>query len=79
MRAIQISSRTDKKGKLKIDYQLNKSESDVRILILLDDNNNEMDEEKLWLDSMSKNSTFDFLNDEAEDIYSLNDGELFND
>ncbi len=78
MRAIEINSKTDKKGHLKIDYQLNKSDSNVRVLILIDDNS-DLDDEKLWLESVSKNPVFDFLKDKTEDIYSLNDGEPFND
>lgn len=79
MRAIEINSRTDKKGHLKIDYKLNMSERNVRILILMDDDNSIIEDEKLWINSISKNPAFDFLNDPNEDIYSLNDGESFND
>ena len=32
------------------------------------------DEESLYLKSISNNPAFDFLNDPAEDIYSLTDG-----
>jgi hypothetical protein len=78
MRAIEINSKTDKKGHLKIDYQLDKSDSNVRVLILVDDNPDN-DEEKTWLDSISSNPAFDFLKDKSEDIYSINDGEPFND
>ncbi|MFW6272928.1 MAG: hypothetical protein ACOC2U_04020 [bacterium] len=78
MRAIEINSKTDKKGHLKIDYQLDKSDSNVRVLILVDDNPDN-DEEKIWLDSISSNPAFDFLKDKSEDIYSINDGEPFND
>jgi len=78
MRAIEINSKTDNKGHLKIDYQLDKSDSNVRILILVDDNSDN-DEEKIWLDSISSNPAFDFLKDETEDIYSISDGEPFND
>ena len=79
MRAIEINSKTDKAGHLKIDYQLDKTNSNVRIIILLDDIKADQDEEKLWMTSISKNPAFDFLNDDCEDIYSLNDGEPFND
>lgn len=78
MRAIEINSKTDKEGHLKIDYKLNKSNSHVRILILLDDDN-EQEEEKLWLKSISNNPAFSYLDDPAEEVYSLNDGEPFND
>ena len=79
MKAIEINSKTDKTGHLKINYKLDKSESNVRILILLDEDSSEQEEEKLWMNSISKNPTFDFLNDSIEDIYSLKDGEPFND
>jgi len=78
MRAIEINSKTDKTGHLKIDYKLDKSDINVRVLILLDDDT-EQDEEKLWLKSISKNPAFSYLNDPAEEVYSLNDGEPFND
>jgi hypothetical protein len=79
MKAIEINSKTDKTGHLKINYKLDKSESNVRILILLDEDSSEKEEEKLWMSSISKNPAFDFLNDSEEDIYSLKDGEPFND
>ncbi|WP_372947103.1 hypothetical protein [Mariniphaga sp.] len=79
MKAIELNSRTDKKGYLKIKYPLEKSEKNVRILILVDEDNNETEEEELWLKAISQNPAFDFLKDESEDIYSLNDGEPFND
>ena len=78
MRAIEIISKTDKKGHLKIDYQLDKSISNVRVLILVDDNSDK-DEENIWMDSITSNPAFDFLNDQSEDIYSIKDGEPFND
>lgn len=78
MKAIEIHSETDQDGVLKISYKLNKSNSKVRVLILFEEIN-ESDEEKLWIDSISKNSAFDFLNDPAEDIYSIKDGEPFHD
>lgn len=79
MKAIELNSKTDKSGHLKIDYNLDMSESNVRVLILLDDDSNEQDEEKLWMNSITKNPAFDFLNNSFEDIYSLKDGEPFND
>jgi hypothetical protein len=78
MKAIEIISETDQDGVLKIRYNINKSNSKVRVLILYDDKN-ESDEEKLWMDSISKNPSFDFLNDPAEDIYTIKDGEPFHD
>lgn len=79
MRAIEIISKTDKSGHLKIDYMLNKSDRNVRILILLEEDSYEQEEEKLWMNSISKNPSFDFLNEPVEDVYSLKDGEPLND
>jgi hypothetical protein len=79
MRAIEINSKTDKLGYLKLDYKLDKFESKVRVLILIDDNPSEIDDENLWLKSISKNPSFDFLYDASEDVYSLNDGDPFHD
>ena len=79
MSVIEINSKTDSKGLLKFNYNLNKSNSRVRILILLDDNKQNTDEEMLWMQSISSNPAFDFLNDPAEDIYSITDGEPIDD
>lgn len=79
MKAIEINSKTDKYGNLKIEYPLNKKNRNVRVLILLDDDYINPEDEKFWLQSISKNPAFDFLNDPAEEIYSLKDGEPFND
>lgn len=83
MKAIEIRSKTDKFGHLRIDYQLDKSEHDVRILILMDEDTSgyksEQEEEKLWMQSIAKNPAFDFLKEPSEDTYSLKDGEPFHD
>jgi hypothetical protein len=79
MKAIEINSRTDKTGYLKINYKLNRSDSKVRVLILLDDDSSDIDEEAIWMNSISNNPAFNFLKDSAEDVYSLEDGQPFND
>lgn len=79
MKAIEINTKTDKQGHLKINYPLNKKESNVRIIILVDEKNDDKDEEKLWLNSISSNPAFDFLKDVTEDIYSLTDGSSIRD
>lgn len=78
MKAIEINSKTDKHGHLRINYPLNKKNSKVRVIILLIEDN-ESEEEKLWMQSISNNPSFDFLKEPEEDIYSLDDGELIND
>ena len=78
MKAIEINSKTDKHGHLRINYPLNKKNSKVRVIILLIEDN-ESEEEKLWMQSISNNPSFDFLKEPEENIYSLDDGEPIND
>ena len=78
MKAVEINSKTDKDGHLKINLPLNKSDKKVRVLVLMDDSP-ESAEEELWLESVSKNPAFDFLSNESEDIYNLSDGEPIDD
>ena len=75
MKAIEINTKTDKNGHLKIGYNLNKAEKEVRVLILYNEDYSDLDDEKMWIDTISGNPAFDFVNDPDEDIYSLKDGE----
>ena len=50
----------------------NNAPSRVRVIVLYDENTDI--NEKEWMQAASKNDAFDFLNDEAEDIYTLEDG-----
>lgn len=79
MKAIEISTKTDKYGHLKINYPLNNRDSNVRIIILVDENSDDVNEEELWMRTISTNPAFDFLKDARENIYSLTDGEPFDD
>ena len=79
MKAIEINTKTDKYGHLILNYPVNKRESKVRVIILVDEKSDEEDEEKLWMNAVSSNPAFDFLNEPSENIYTLNDGEPFND
>jgi len=38
-----------------------------------------MNDDKLWMKAVTSNPAFDFLNEPTENIYSLTDGEPFND
>ncbi|MDD3045894.1 MAG: hypothetical protein PHF33_10600 [Candidatus Delongbacteria bacterium] len=78
MKAIEISSKTDRNGHLKIDYPLELSESRVRVIILLEEKDRDFDDEKIWMKAVSNNPDFDFLKDKEEDIYSIDDGVPFN-
>jgi len=78
MKSIEINTKTDKEGHLKINYPLNKKDKKVRVFILLDEQNDDIDEEKKWLNSIQSNPAFDFLKEPSENIYTLTDGEPFN-
>jgi hypothetical protein len=79
MKAIEINTKTDKYGYLKFNYPLEKKESKVRVILLVDEKSDEVDEEQLWMRAISSNPAFSFLNDAEENIYTLADGEPFND
>ena len=48
----------------------------VRVIVLFDEDDFN---DKEWLKAASKNDAFDFLNDETEDIYTLEDGKPLTD
>jgi hypothetical protein len=78
MQAIEINSRTDNSGHLRIDIPTKRSNKSVRIIILVGEDEDILEEEKIWLYANSKNPSFDFLHEPEEDIYSLKDGEPLN-
>ncbi len=69
MRVIEVNTQTNQFGNLELNYPLKSVNQSVRVIILVEEEN----EEKLWMKSVSSNATFDFLKGE-EDIYSINDG-----
>ncbi len=72
LRAIETTATIGANRQLTLDEDLPENVSaKVRAIVLFseeDFNENE------WLKAASKNDVFDFLNDEAEDIYALEDG-----
>ena len=46
----------------------------VRVIVFLDQNGDEDVDEKDWLRSAAENEAFEFLSDEDEGIYTLEDG-----
>lgn len=71
MKAIKIKSKTNKKGHLKLDLGFKEADKNVKVLVLLEE---EINDENDWLKVVSNNPTFDFLKEEEEDIYSLEEG-----
>ncbi len=77
MKAIETTGKIDKAGILHLDTPLELQERTVKVIVLIPDEV-EMEEQE-WLKAISHNPAFDFLQDEKEDIYSLNDGKPFYD
>ena len=77
MKAIEASGRIYKEGFLRLDNPLRTRENKFKVIILMQEEN-ELENEKLWLSYISNNPAFNFLEDE-EEIYSLNDGKPLND
>ncbi len=78
MRAIEVTGKIDKKGILKLDNPLIMREKKVKVIILISEEEEEI-EENLWLKSMTNNPAFEFLRDHQENIYKLTDGQPFHD
>jgi len=75
MKAIELRTRTKKDGSIRISNSGLKEGVAVRILFLSEEEENF--DEKRYLESITRNQAFDFLNDPAEDIYSKKDGKSF--
>ena len=73
MKAIEINTRTDRSGNLHIDIPLKQIETKVRVLILIQEED-DIENEQKWLYTVAESPSLDFLNEPAEDIYSINDG-----
>ena len=71
--AIETTGTINANHQIILDEDLpNNAPSRVRVIVLYDENTDI--NEKEWMQAASKNDAFDFLNDEAEDIYTLEDG-----
>ena len=76
MTAIEMTGTIDNRRQLQLDGSLPISgPMRVRVIVLysVDD---EWDEAE-WLRAAARNPAFDFLSDQEEDIYSLDDGKSF--
>ncbi len=75
--AIETTGTINTNHQIVLDEALPISEkSHVRVIVLFDESAADISENE-WLKSASRNDAFDFLNDEAEDIYTLADGKPF--
>ncbi len=77
LKAIEVTGIVDEEHRLHLDEPLSLvGPGRVRVIILVEDT--EISEEE-WLHAVSKNPAFDFLKDPREDIYTIEDGQPFND
>ena len=71
--AIETTATIGKNRQLTLDEDLPENTSKkVRVIVLIDET--EDISEKEWIETATKNEAFNFLEDEAEDIYTLKDG-----
>ena len=74
MKALELKGHIDDLGNLILEKPLGLSDKDVRVIILIPEEDDISDEE--WLEAVSTNDAFQDLTDE-EDMYSIRDGEPF--
>ncbi|WP_020602188.1 hypothetical protein [Spirosoma spitsbergense] len=70
MVAIESSGTVNQEGQLILTHPLDLRNQKVKVLILVPD----VSDDEAWLTAIRTNPSFNFLQDEAEDIYTLNDG-----
>jgi len=73
MKAIEVSGFLDEKGQLNLDTPIKIVNQRVKVILLIPEEEEISD--AAWLNGMASNSAFKFLEDEAEDIYTINDGQ----
>jgi hypothetical protein len=73
MRAIETTGILNTQGQIQLDHPIpQEKDRFVRVILLMSED--ELNE-KNWLDAVSHNPSFAFLQDTEEDIYTLNDGQ----
>ena len=78
MKAIEMSGRIDDQHRLQLDRPVPiGGPSSVRVIILVQEDS-DLDE-RTWFHAAASNPAFAFLHDSEEDVYSLNDGDPFDD
>ena len=71
--AIETTGTINANHQIVLDEDLpSNAPSRVRVIVLFEEDADIS--EKDWLNAANKNDVFDFLNDETEDIYTLEDG-----
>jgi hypothetical protein len=76
MKAIETTGQIDNNGILHLAEPLTAKDKRVKVIVLVPESIDDEDE-SLWLKVLNKNPAFSFLEDPAEDIYSIKDGKPF--
>ena len=77
LQAVELIGTIDEKGQLHLDAPISEvGQGRVRVILIPEEA--EIGENE-WLKAAASNPTFDFLEDPDEDIYTLDDGQPFND
>jgi len=76
--ALELSGVVNRNHQIELDEPL-PIDSDTRVRVIVLYSNDDGFTEKEWLQSLSKNEVFDFLKNDSEDIYTLEDGKPITD
>ena len=77
LQAVELIGTIDEKGQLHLDEPISAvGQGRVRVILLPEEAGIGGNE---WLKAAANNPAFDFLEDPDEDIYTLDDGQPFND
>ncbi len=77
LQAVELIGTIDEKGQLHLDEPISAvGQGRVRVILLPEEA--EIGENE-WIKAAASNPAFNFLKDPAEDIYTLDDGQPFND
>ena len=77
LQAVELIGTIDEKGQLHLDTPIS-AVGQGRVRVILIPEEAEIGENE-WLKAAASNPAFDFLKDPDEDIYTLDDGQPFND
>ena len=77
LQAVELIGTIDEKGQLHLDEPIS-AVGQGRVRVILFPEEADISEHE-WLKAAAGNPAFDFLKDPAEDIYTLDDGQPFND
>ena len=77
LQAVELIGTIDEKGQLHLDAPIS-AVGQGRVRVILIPEEAEIGENE-WLKAAASNPAFDFLKDPDEDIYTLDDGQPFND